>query len=75
MSALEAIKAVKQMRFFEDKRDLVEFIADWEYGLWGEVYECVNIESRAYNLCERFYALGWLDKKVIDGQAEYSLYQ
>lgn len=61
MTALDRIKRVKDMFFYEDNRSIEEFIGSWEEHLWGDRAKDIPIEIRAFMLMDSFHAMGMIE--------------
>ena len=66
MTALEKVQQVKEMQFFEDKRSLEAFIADWERRLYSNDFDWLPIELRAMELCKAFVKLGYMKEEELE---------
>lgn len=60
--AVQDMVKIKDLQFFEDKRSLDEFMADWERRLYGRDFEYNALEIRAMRLWLDFVERGLVEE-------------
>ena len=63
MDAVQLISGIKGMQFFDDKRSLDDFMADWEMRMFGKVFPDDPSEVRAMRVWHGFVDQGLIEEE------------